>query len=189
MTDFRDVVRRLLEECPTAFYVLTGRIFVGLEQKKVVAIDSMFKQFELHSSFLQFFESVATLEVRQYRTVADSCMQSVFFNLANGPDKKLKSVVKDCGSLAAKRFLENYCRALDDCILNPQHQLDEHNNSRTIVTDRGRNFEIVSESCGCLELEKTGVACCHLIKQAMLKNGSYSHLVAPFWKRTRDSSK
>ena len=64
-----------------------------------------------------------------------------------------------------------------------EHENKAERRKEWVVQDRNnpsRRFT-VEEVCECLELEKTGVACAHLIATALVGNRSYKNMISTRW--------
>ena len=85
-----------------------------------------------------------------------------------------------------QRFLENYIKGLRDFKIVKKGE-DEKTGRPTFVlqfVDSSTRYSIQNWNCSCKELEKTGVACPHLLLAATTIEGkSYDELMSPRWRR------
>jgi hypothetical protein len=85
-----------------------------------------------------------------------------------------------------ERFVENYIKGLRDFKIT-EKGVDAETGRPTFVlqfVDSSTSYSIQNWNCSCNELEKTGVACPHLILAATTTRGkSYDELISRRWKK------
>jgi hypothetical protein len=84
-----------------------------------------------------------------------------------------------------ERFMENYIWAVRNCLIIGRPL---HSGEQSLVVKHSMNgetrFNVENWKCDCRELERTGVACAHLILLATLEVGkSFLSLVSPRWRK------
>lgn len=101
-------------------------------------------------------------------------------------DHRLKELRESFEMLTVVRFAENYTRALSSWKVS-----EASSNESIVVSKLGKqaDFRIKNWKCSCQEMEKTGVACPHLIAAAIKDTQkSYVDLIKPEWYRKSPSS-
>lgn len=102
-------------------------------------------------------------------------------------DSKLDELLLKVESEVAKRFIENYLKAIQNYALSDastyHNMVVTHNNS-------GDSWSVKKLKCTCREFEKTGVACPHLIVATMeCKMKDYKTLISGRWIKHPEKTK
>ena len=83
----------------------------------------------------------------------------------------------------ATRFVENYIRALTEYSVTQQQTEGESSYTVESTTTPKEVCAVVDWECQCNEMEKTGIACAHLIVVALANSDKpYTELISERWR-------
>jgi hypothetical protein len=171
------------------FYIDAESYFIGIRRNSCEPINDLIKrQVPLEVTIPKFLLEIDELDgrLRDRSTNEFDVMKEQMDRLFC--DERIGEVLLNFERKIVERFLENYIKGLREFKLYTRGNDERTGKPMFTVTfiESNSRYEIRNWNCTCNEIEKTGVACPHLLLAAFSTHDkSYGELISKRWRKER----